>query len=47
MSVDTAPSVEVVDTGAGISAPITHGKPILSPRDLVIPLMVVLISIVL
>ena len=47
MSVDTAPPVEVVDTGAGIGAPITHGKPILSPRDLVVPLMVVLVSIVL
>jgi hypothetical protein len=45
--VDTAPSVEVVDTGAGVGAPVTHGKPILSPRDLVIPVMVVLISIAL
>ena len=47
MSVDTAPSVEVVDTGAGVGAPITHGKPILSPRDLVIPVMVVLVGIAL
>jgi osmoprotectant transport system permease protein len=45
--VDTAPPVEAVDTGAGLGAPITHGKPILSPRDLVIPVMVVLISIAL
>ncbi len=47
MSLDTAVTSENAETAAIGVGQITHGKPVFSARDLVIPVMVVLISIAL
>jgi osmoprotectant transport system permease protein len=47
MSLDTAVASEDVEAAAISAGQVTHGKPVLSARDLVIPVMVVLISIAL
>ncbi len=47
MSLDTAVTSENAETAAIGVGQITHGKPVFSLSDLVIPVMVVLISIAL